>query len=387
MSVLVETSIGDIVIDLYTNDAPLTCKNFLKLCKAKYYNFTLFHRVEKGFIAQAGDPTGRGNGGQSIFGELGGSAYFPGEIQKKLRHEAKGTVSMACIDGECGSQFFITLADDLEYLDGKHAVFGRVAEGMDVVEETGQCICDDSGRPLKDILIRHTIVLDDPYDDPPGLKVPDSPQLPHADKASVMRIEAGVDEEAPEVDTEAGEKERRAREAKAQALTLEMIGDLPYADVKPPENILFVCKLNSATGSEDLETIFARFGQINSCQVICDKMTGDSLGYAFIEFDQKEACEEAYFKMDNVLIDDRRIRVDFSQSVSRLNGKWVRLQGREGRRGPGRNLRYKSHYRDEQAGTEREMFEMVFDAAPERSRHKQQDHHRNGRRRSRSPLR
>ncbi|KAJ2045486.1 Peptidyl-prolyl cis-trans isomerase-like 4, partial [Coemansia sp. S2] len=108
---------------------------------------------------------------------------------------------------------------------------------------------------------------------------------------------------------------RREREANAQALTLEMIGDLPFAEIKPPENILFVCKLNPITRDDDLETIFTRFGKILSCQVIRDSQSGDSLGYAFIEFDQKEACEEAYFKMDNVLIDDRRIHVDFSQSV------------------------------------------------------------------------
>lgn len=61
----------------------------------------------------------------------------------------------------------------------------------------------------------------------------------------------------------------------------------------------------------------------HSCEVIRDKKTGDSLCYAFIEFDQREECEEAYFKMDNVLIDDCRIHVDFSQSVSKLHGEWI----------------------------------------------------------------
>jgi len=61
----------------------------------------------------------------------------------------------------------------------------------------------------------------------------------------------------------------------------------------------------------------------DSCEVIRDKKTGDSLSYAFIEFEEKSAAEEAYFKMDNVLIDDRRIHVDFSQSVSKLHGAWL----------------------------------------------------------------
>jgi len=110
--------------------------------------------------------------------------------------------------------------------------------------------------------------------------------------------------------------------AAASALTLEMVGDLPFANVRPPENVLFVCKLNSVTRDEDLELIFSRFGKIMSCQVIRDKKTGDSLQYAFIEFDKREDAEQAYFKMQNVLIDDRRIWVDFSQSVARINTHW-----------------------------------------------------------------
>ncbi|CDW97361.1 hypothetical protein [Sporisorium scitamineum] len=114
-----------------------------------------------------------------------------------------------------------------------------------------------------------------------------------------------------------------------------MVGDLPFAEIRPPENILFVCKLNPVTRSDDLELIFSRFGKILSCEVIKDKKTGDSLQYAFIEFDKKDDAERAYFKMQNVLVDDRRIWVDFSQSVSRLHGDWVKKRngGREAPKG------------------------------------------------------
>jgi RNA recognition motif-containing protein len=71
-----------------------------------------------------------------------------------------------------------------------------------------------------------------------------------------------------------------------------MVGDLPFANVRPPENVLFVCKLNPVTRDEDLELIFSRFGPIMSCQVIRDKKTGDSLQYAFIEFDKREDAEQ-----------------------------------------------------------------------------------------------
>lgn len=111
------------------------------------------------------------------------------------------------------------------------------------------------------------------------------------------------------------------REAKARATILEMVGDIPDADIAPPENVLFVCKLNPVTTDDDLEIIFSRFGKIKSCEVIRDRKSGDSLQYAFIEFENQKSCEDAYFKMANVLIDDRRIHVDFSQSVSKV--KWL----------------------------------------------------------------
>ncbi len=93
-------------------------------------------------------------------------------------------------------------------------------------------------------------------------------------------------------------------------MVLEMIGDLPEADSKPPTNMLFVAKLNQVTTEEDLETIFGRFGNITSCDIIKDKKTGDSLCYAFLGYDNDASCEAAYEKMNNVLIDDRRIKVD-----------------------------------------------------------------------------
>ena len=108
-----------------------------------------------------------------------------------------------------------------------------------------------------------------------------------------------------------------------------MIGDIPDADAKPPENVLFVCKLNPVTTDEDLEIIFSRFGPILSCEVIRDQKTGDSLQYAFIEFENEDDCVNAYFKMDNVLIDDRRIHVDFSQSLAKVKGIRKRLESED----------------------------------------------------------
>ncbi|KAH9998314.1 cyclophilin-like domain-containing protein [Russula vinacea] len=343
MSLLVETSLGDIVIDLEVDACPKLCQNFVKLCKLYYYNLNAFFNVSKDFLAQAGDPTATGTGGESVWsfiasqnGERDVPRYFVPELVPCLKHTEKGTVSMAVapsIEGQpsggCGSQFFITLADGIEYLDGKHAVFGHVVEGLDTLDKINAVFVDQDGRPFKDIRIRHVVVLEDPFPDPPGFIVPDSPPTRPQDNSTRIAEDEDPLEELPE---EEAEKQRRKQAAAASALTLEMVGDLPFANVRPPENVLFVCKLNPVTRDEDLELIFSRFGPIMSCQVIRDKKTGDSLQYAFIEFDKREDAEQAYFKMQNVLVDDRRIWVDFSQSVSRLNNNWSNNPIREGRR-------------------------------------------------------
>jgi peptidyl-prolyl cis-trans isomerase-like 4 len=308
--------------------------SFLKLCKVKYYNFAPIHSVQKAFSFQTGDPLGpfapASDGGTSIWGHVSGNPAartFPAFFHPKLRHLERGTVSMATapLDSDpdtrvAASQFIITLGDDTDYLDGKAAIFGKVVEGFDALEKINDAIVDDKGHPLVDIRIRHTMILDDPYPDPPGLREPSSSPPPSKAQLATVRI---ADEAALHtddgIDEEVLEKRRREREAQAQALTLEMMGDLPFAEVKPPENVLFVCKLNPVTTDGDLELIFGRFGTILSCEVIRDRKTGDSLQYAFIEYEDKAACEGAYFKMQGVLIDDRRIHVDFSQSVSKLS--------------------------------------------------------------------
>ncbi|XP_065918341.1 peptidyl-prolyl cis-trans isomerase sig-7-like [Dysidea avara] len=323
MSVLLETSVGDIVVDLYVDERPNCSLNFLKLCKIKYYNFCLFHDVQRNFIVQTGDPSGTGNGGESIHGVLEGEEkrFMQPELVPKIKHTKRGLISMAGgTTGVHGSQFYITCSDDLDYLNGNNTVFGEVAEGMDIVMKINDAYCDKQGRPYKDIRILHTIILDDPLDDPKGLEVPDkSPEPPAVTDSD--RI--GYDEDVNPFEGKTHEEVREiieSRDSKSNAQILEMVGDIPDADGRPPENVLFVCKLNPVTTAEDLEIIFSRFGSIVSCEVIKDQKTNDSLQYAFIEFEREEDCISAFFKMDNVLIDDRRIHVDFSQSLAKVRG-------------------------------------------------------------------
>ncbi|CAI9592944.1 unnamed protein product [Staurois parvus] len=325
MAVLLETTLGDIVIDLYTEERPRACLNFLKLCKIKYYNFCLIHNVQKDFIIQTGDPLGTGRGGESIFSKLYGdqARYFEPEKVPRIKHKKVGTVSMVNNgNDQHGSQFLITTGENLDYLDGVHTVFGEVTEGMDVLKKINETFVDKDFVPYQDIRINHTVILDDSsFDDPEGLVIPDRSPEPTKEQLDSGRI--GADEEIDDnkgKSVEEVEEHLAEKEAKTRAVLLEMVGDIPDAEIKPPENVLFVCKLNPVTTDEDLEIIFSRFGSIKSCEIIRDWKTGESLCYAFIEFEKEEDCEKAYFKMDNVLIDDRRIHVDFSQSVAKV--KW-----------------------------------------------------------------
>ncbi|KAG5081896.1 hypothetical protein JHK84_051934 [Glycine max] len=331
MSVLIVTSLGDLVVDLHTNKCPLTCKNFLKLCKIKYYNGCLFHTVQKDFTAQTGDPTGTGTGGDSVYKFLYGdqARFFSDEIHIDLKHSKTGTVAMASAGENLNaSQFYITLRDDLDYLDGKHTVFGEVAEGFETLTRINEAYVDEKGRPYKNIRIKHTYILEDPYEDPSQLSVfiPDaSPEgKPKDEVDDEVRLEddwVPMDEQLNPAELE---EVIRSKEAHSRAVVLESIGDIPDAEIKPPDNVLFVCKLNPVTEDEDLHTIFSRFGTVSMAEIIRDHKTGDSLCYAFIEFEDKRSCEQAYFKMDNALIDDRRIHVDFSQSVSKLWSQYRR---------------------------------------------------------------
>jgi cyclophilin family peptidyl-prolyl cis-trans isomerase len=120
-----KTEKGDFVIELFADKAPKTVNNFVFLARDGFYDGTTFHRVIKGFMAQGGDPTGSGSGGPGY--------KFADEFDASLKHNSAGILSMANAGRNTnGSQFFITYGPT-PHLDGKHAVFGKVISGMDVV--------------------------------------------------------------------------------------------------------------------------------------------------------------------------------------------------------------------------------------------------------------
>jgi peptidylprolyl isomerase len=136
--ILLNTSMGDITIQLF-DDMPVTAGNFKKLVEKGFYDGTIFHRVIDGFMLQGGDPTGTGRGGPGY--------SIKDEFTKHNKND-RGTISMANAGPNTGgSQFFINLVDN-NYLDKAHPVFGKVVEGMDVVDKIGKVKTSAQDRPL-----------------------------------------------------------------------------------------------------------------------------------------------------------------------------------------------------------------------------------------------
>jgi len=152
VKIKLETTQGDIVIELYSSDMPITAGNFEKLVSEGYYDGIIFHRIIDGFMLQGGDPTGTGMGGPgyTIKDEFTGT---------DLDKNSRGTISMANAGPNTGgSQFFINLVDN-NFLDGKHPVFGKVIEGMDVVDKIGKVVTDGADKPLEDVVIKKASVV------------------------------------------------------------------------------------------------------------------------------------------------------------------------------------------------------------------------------------
>ena len=382
MALLLETTLGDLVIDLDLEGSPELCKNVLKLAKARYYTSNLIYNIQPNRFCQFGCPFGDGSGGACIYGYMdvdGSSANVLKSQQRFLRSEMgrplseeecrmKGRVVMTEMNGvpnTLGSQLLVTVAEgDDKALDGYNPSSIQKASAVDskgrpvfrslgvvsedhsnILDQLASTYCDSDGRPYADIRIIRASVVDDPFDDPPGLnklmehrevvfddddsnvvaKSPD-PERPPEERVPIRISADQLDPAIGEEDfakIKEREEEQLKRQDKSRAVVLEMLGDLPSADITAPENVLFVCKLNPVTADEDLELIFSRFDENVKVEIIRDPETGNSLQYAFAEFTSKQQAAEAYLKMNNALVDDRRIKVDFSQSVAKTWNKYT----------------------------------------------------------------
>ena len=143
---VMNTNMGTIEIELFADKTPKTVENFVELANKGYYDGIIFHRVIADFMIQGGAPTGTGRGGESLWGKS-----FEDEFVSELRHETAGILSMANSGPNTnGSQFFITLVPT-SWLDGKHTIFGKVINGMNVVEDIGKVKTGAGDKPVEDV--------------------------------------------------------------------------------------------------------------------------------------------------------------------------------------------------------------------------------------------
>ncbi|MBD3410227.1 MAG: peptidylprolyl isomerase [Ignavibacteriales bacterium] len=155
---VVETNVGTFEIQLFDEATPKTAENFAGLAKKGYFDGVIFHRVIKGFVIQGGDPTGKGSGGESLWG-----GPFEDEFVDTLRHDSAGVVSMANAGPNTNtSQFFITLGP-APWLDGKHSVFGKVISGMETIRAienipTTLSFERPANRPKKDVVMKKVTI-------------------------------------------------------------------------------------------------------------------------------------------------------------------------------------------------------------------------------------
>lgn len=340
MSVLLETSLGDITIDLDIKNSPKLCYNLLKLAKARYYTNTLIYNVQQGRFCQMGDPRGDGNGGCSIYGLIDtlskvkedkksnqkkddnnndlaklyveksqkrfikskGRILTPSELREKGHVVA---TEMGGVKNTIGSQFLITIDEgsnraldgitqhnnndnfqkDDDNTEKDYYSIGKVVEDEDdVLSKINGLYCDKGGRPYADVRIIRMHILDDPFDDNDDeddleggmqmilqkrnitlMKEEDLPKehiacarwlsssSPKYDKPKEEIVEERISYKEAMLDQEDEEAQRQKqqetlkKEDKSNAAILEMLGDIASADMKPPENVLFVCKLNPNT--------------------------------------------------------------------------------------------------------------------------------------------
>ena len=144
------TSMGSFKVELFNDKSPITVGNFMKLVEKGFYNGLIFHRVIPNFMIQGGCPHGTGRGGPGY--------TIRDEFHSDLKHDSKGILSMANAGPDTGgSQFFITVAAT-PWLDKKHSIFGKVTEGMDVVENISKVSTGRNDKPLQDVIIKDIII-------------------------------------------------------------------------------------------------------------------------------------------------------------------------------------------------------------------------------------
>jgi peptidyl-prolyl cis-trans isomerase A (cyclophilin A) len=149
-SATIKTNQGSITLELFEDKAPITTENFIKLAESGFYNGLIFHRIIKDFMIQGGCPEGSGRGGPGY--------KIKDEFHPDLKHDGAGVLSMANAGPNTGgSQFFITLVATA-WLNGKHSVFGKVTEGLDILQKIGTAQTGAGDRPAQDVVMESVTI-------------------------------------------------------------------------------------------------------------------------------------------------------------------------------------------------------------------------------------
>ena len=158
-NIILKTNKGDVTIELFSDKAPKTVENFIKLATEDFYDGTKFHRVISGFMIQGGDPLTKDDEKMSEWGTGGPGYSFEDEIHDANRNDV-GTLAMANSGPSTnGSQFFINVSAN-NFLDTKHTVFGRVTEGMEVVTAIENVATEGSDRPVEAVIIEDVVIVE-----------------------------------------------------------------------------------------------------------------------------------------------------------------------------------------------------------------------------------
>lgn len=290
MSVLLETTKGNIVFDLEYDKFPLQSYNFLKLCKINYYFFSPFFDLAPDKSVKCGNPhfpqdSSKGQAIGVFVDTTSFSKSFTGDVvsietEKNAgsETEAIGTVKFVSEDDKVGSVFSISLGPAT-----KKDAFATVAEGFSVLETL------NNGEHVQ---LLHTHILHDPFDDPN--KIEEAKKELRPTKAQLEYFNS-----------------REGGQTTFESMALELVGGLSDYKAQPSPSTLFVARLNPVTSEGALETFFGRFGQ---CKVSI--FQGKKTLYAFVEFAEKQMAEKAYLGTSaGCIIDGNRVVVDFSESV------------------------------------------------------------------------
>lgn len=301
MSVFLETTKGNLVVDVDFKAHRQAAFNFIKLAKLGRYFFCPFFDGKKDVLIKTGvQDYPNSDLGIAVSGiadvtlfdsSMVGETVFGGKNDSRTAETTIARVCF-CVDAEnrYGSAFKIVLGDTPA--DDSDVHFASVAEGFRALV--------DINDATDVVYLLHAHVLHDPFEDPEGLLLHKLDPRPSPSQIAYYMQQDNSSHEASETNIE--------------ALALELVGDIKDYKLKPSPTTLFVARLNPITTEESLEIIFARFGPVNKVSIF----EGEKSRYAFVEFSEKSSTEAAYLALhESCFIDGHKVVVDFSQSTKK----------------------------------------------------------------------